>query len=163
MKETFNNTAFGHEMGENGNAMENQKMGSDEGRNEFFKEEKRQNLEAIEKKRDEYILEAIKAISKKPFKGPTFSEENIDQLTDEVFDELKKKHNDVKNIDDGGDSVVFPATRDERGTYLNYDRTVKDLKMASKSIEIEATYPIELIKEMLIKYMKEHKGTFRIR
>jgi len=74
-------------------------------------EEKRPNLEALEKKRDEYLLRAIKELENKDPKN--FKQGNIDNLIVDVTGILMKEHNIHPSINVEDEQLEFYDTYTE--------------------------------------------------
>ncbi|MBU2037113.1 hypothetical protein KJ866_02875 [Patescibacteria group bacterium] len=102
-------------------------------------EEKRPNLEALEKKRDEYILSAIKEFEKQ--KPKEFTKENIPMIAGEIFFILEKKHGVYT------DAIVSPGKKEER--------TPAEQKEIDNADEFIETYRVEHIEEILNSYFAE--------
>jgi hypothetical protein len=101
-------------------------------------EEKRPNIEALEKKRDEYIIEAIKKIEKN--NPEKFKKENINFLASEILSLLEEEHNiETSALVSSGTEKITGAER----------------RREDDAIEFLETYKTKHVEELLEKYFAE--------
>ena len=111
------------------------KDGVDDGR-AFFSNEERSNLKALERKADEYVLEAIQALSL-TIPPENFNLGNIKHLTLEVKDILFRRHG------------FHPFAGVKPG------KTIIEKKESDAGRELDDTYTTERVEKILLPYINQ--------